>query len=722
MKSWVKGWRGSQSHTIVAPKWLVVLGVVTSLVVCTASLLVAARDWRTAVDLWRARTSAASQLLAAHSQQVLLGAEVILRGLQRDIVSLGIEDEDVFRKEMASQRIFDTLRDRMEGAPQIDVATITDVKGRVLNFSREFPPPPINLSDRDYFRKKMLEGSSERFVSVPVQNRGTGAWTFYMAEPITSKAGKLLGLALVGIRSDFFTDFYRAAFQADQREVVLVRNDGIVLAREPRRIEPGQSIAQALFLKDPASFAKGGWTVAPGGEPGMDRPRFIGATQVSGFPATVAVAVFGDLALTPWREMTRFLALSALGLSALLIGFGLWGARMLGNQRRMLLEVNNARDAAERADRAKTTFLSVVSHELRTPLNSLVGGADLVRRATSIDQMHKYSGVIDASARQLLGMIDGILNFTKADLQNAELRKAVFSLRDLCSNCISIGRGMAAQKPIKLSCDIDASVPARLVGDADILGQVLLNLISNAVKYTEGGVISILASARPGEGDAVMLQMSVQDSGRGIPADLRERLFQPFQRGNAQEVQAQQGSGLGLAIVERYVRKMGGSIRVEEALAGGANFIIEIPIAAAAEAEAVETEDSADGALRVLVAEDTAASRFVVRAMLEKLGHDVTVTTNGAEAVEAAGMKRYDLVLLDIEMQGMGGLEASRLIRVLPGYANVPVVAMTAYSDQDTLRLAEEAGMARLFTKPVRLSDLAKLIHDIAPPTARLAS
>lgn len=712
MKSWITSWRGGNRHVLLAPQWLIALGVVASLTICAASLMVAVREWRSAIDVWRARTASASTLLSAQARQVLLGAEVILRGLQRDVTSLNIEDEDAFRAEMSTRRVFDSLRDRMEGAPQIDVATITDVNGQILNFSRQFPPPPINLSDRDYFRKRMHERSTERFVSVPVQNRGTGTWVFYMAEPILGKSGQVLGLALVGIRSDYFHDFYKASFPKGEREIVLVRADGVVLAREPNRLLPGASIAGAAFLKDPAAYRRGVWTSEPAVEKELNQPRFIGVTQADGYPVMVSVTAFGEMALADWQELARFMAIAALGASALLIGFSFWGARMLANQRRMLLEVNNARDAAEQADRAKTTFLSVVSHELRTPLNSLIGGADLVRRASDIEKMRKYSEVIDVSARQILGMIDGILNFSKSDLQKAEPRKAVFVLRDICNNCLSIGRGMAANKPVRLICLVDDSVPARLVGDDGILTQILLNLVSNAVKYTESGDIRIHVEAGPVEGGVTELRITVQDSGKGIPSDLRARLFQPFQRGAGQEVQRQQGTGLGLAIVERYVRRIGGVIRAEASPSGGACFVMEIPFGVAAGVESGEIEANAAKPMKVLVAEDTAASRFVVRAMLEKLGHDVTVTTGGGEAVDAASMKRFDLVLLDVGMQDMTGYEACRLIKALPGYAATPIVAMTAYSDPEAQRSALDAGMVKLFTKPIRVSDLANLIGE----------
>ena len=690
---------------------MIAIGVGLSLLVGVFSALVALRDWNIAVEIWRARTAGASQLIAAHARQVLGGAEIILHGLQRDLVALDLEDEDAFRREVRSQRWFETLRDRMAGAPQVDVASITDASGEILVYSREFPPPPINLSDRDYFRKKILERSGERFVSIPVRNRGTGEWTFYMAEPILAKSGRLLGMALVGIRSEFFNQFYRDSFFKVDREIALVRNDGVVLAREPQRVDPGHSLAEATFVRSPESVAAGIWTDQAAAEPGLSKPRFIAAARVADFPVIVGVAAFSESVLTGWYKMTTILVLAALALSSLLIGFSFWASAMLERRQSLLIAVGEARDAAERADSAKTGFLSMVSHELRTPLNSLVGGVELLRRMPDAGRMQKYVDVIDVSARQLLGLIEGLLNFMKSDFAQSTGPMRAFSLHEVLKSCVMIARGMAANRRGAISLQIEESVPAEMVGDSVSLMQIVLNLLSNSIKYAPAGDIRVHASLEPSADDKAYLRIVVSDDGPGIPDDMQRRLFRPWQRGEDEDALRQQGSGLGLAIVARLVQRLEGSIAVRNSDSGGAVFSVAVPFERPGE-DISRGAEQTRGGLKVLVADDTAASRFVLRAMLEKLGHEVTVATGGLEAVEAAASTSFDAVMLDIEMPDLDGYEACRRIRAIPGRSRILIVAMTAHDSGEHKRRMQQAGMDKHMVKPITLADLEHVLGD----------
>ncbi|HYM31899.1 MAG TPA: ATP-binding protein [Candidatus Cybelea sp.] len=366
------------------------------------------------------------------------------------------------------------------------------------------------------------------------------------------------------------------------------------------------------------------------------------------------------------------------------------------------------RDAAESGNRAKTQFLATVGHELRTPLNGILGMADLLLNSRLDAEQRSYAEVVRDGGRKLLRIINDILDFTQLEADRIELEIAPFDVNALVKQAIARMAPRAAEKGLSLSSYVDADVPASMLGDRTRILRVLSILLDNAVKFTDSGSVSCEVS-RMDDGTTVF---QVVDTGPGVPASVQPHVFERFTSGDTSFARRHGGSGLGLAIAHRLVEAMGGTIGVDGAAGGGSRFWFRLKLRAGP-ADAMPAAAPAEGvaprrrALRLLVADDVDVNRRLTQRMLERGGHRVDVAADGAAAIEAASHTAYDLILMDVEMPGLHGLDAAEAIRRLPGAAGrVRIVALTAHSEDLLMARCRAAGMNDFLTKPI---DAARL-------------
>jgi PAS domain S-box-containing protein len=387
-----------------------------------------------------------------------------------------------------------------------------------------------------------------------------------------------------------------------------------------------------------------------------------------------------------------------------------------------------ARDAAEDASAVKSQFVATVSHEIRTPLNAVVGMADLLSEMPLGDRQREYLKVIQDSADQLLTVINDVLDLSSIESGTVRLGETDFSVRQQAERIAQIVRALPGAARLQILVQIEPEVPEWLRGDEARLSQALINLMSNAVKFTEQGSVTLQISAEPkaDEPTSVWVSFSVRDTGIGISPSVQDRIFEPYFQTGSSLITPQKGTGLGLAISRQIARLMGGEMTLQSEVGQGANFTFIAPIRIGrteVPTAAPESGQTPTRSLDILVAEDTPASQLVIQLMLENLGHRVTIANDGLEAVKAFREKRFDLVLMDVQMPEMDGYEAAKTIRALgpdecpEGVRDgrqVPIVGLSAFAMASNRLVGIASGMNAYLTKPVKREALFRLIAGIA--------
>jgi signal transduction histidine kinase/CheY-like chemotaxis protein len=376
---------------------------------------------------------------------------------------------------------------------------------------------------------------------------------------------------------------------------------------------------------------------------------------------------------------------------------------------------------AQAASQAKSELLANISHELRTPMNGVIGMLDMALDRELSPELSEQLHTAQHCASALLSLLNDILDLSKIEAGKMTLEKIPLDLRALVADCIKVHQPKAAENGVSLETETPTDLPRQILGDPLRIRQILENLVSNAVKFTEGGKVIVRVGGKFTVPGRFLLEIKVQDSGAGIPADKLLHIFDKFTQADSSVSRKFGGTGLGLAITRSLAELHGGDVHVESELGRGSTFVVTLPCEAVADAAMRNTAPAAvaappetpAGGVRILVVEDNHVNQKVVTAVLRKRGFSIELANDGQEALQKLENNgAFDLVLMDVQMPVLDGLEATRMIRKEPRWNSLPIVAMTAHAMNGDKERCLEAGMNGYISKPVHPSLLLSTVDE----------
>lgn len=653
------------------------------------------------------RTQNLSELAAAHLARTL---ESIDRSLQD---SARLSKLVLTGQRPAGEDVFDDMASIYGSASAVTSITFYDREGeRIL--SAGSVTAGTDISQRESFLVHAGDGGSRQMhISHPFVSTVTQRHTVLASRRVSADDGSFLGIVAARLDLDYFSRLYASLALGETGSFSIVFDDGILMIRTPSEEGlTGKPVAPTAIFATVLAQGRAGTAHVRSTYDGQK--RLLSYRRVPRSALVVGVSYTTAEILQSWRRNSIIASgIILVTAGAILLG-GILLARSLyrGEQRERMLIA--ARMEAEEASRAKSEFLAIMSHELRTPMNGVIGYSKLLAGLDLTEKARGYAAIISDSASGLLGIVNDILDYSKMEAGKITLESVETDLRRLVNDVILLNRPAADAKGLDLRLRFDDRAPACVLADPTRLRQVLINLVGNAVKFTSEGHVTLSVSVEASDKARSSLRFAVTDTGMGIREADMPLLFQSFTQVDSTVGRRFGGTGLGLTICKRLVEMMGGSIGVSSQFEVGSTFwftLLFTEVTTKAESGAAAAEPPLRTG-KILVVDDNRTNRRLVSALLAPTGNTVVDAASGAEALQKLAAEDFDLILMDLNMPVMDGLEATVRIRALPEpKCSTPVVALTASAMGDEITRCRNAGMNGHVAKPI---DAATLLQAIS--------
>jgi len=734
----------TQSHTVITspanrpsgpsllcnqrPLWVpyvLAVTLITALVTSVATVAFFQEKQR-----YRERASVATQniarLLDQHISDVLDKIDVVLQSgvyfyhSQAALGRIGPADLNAYIAEQESL------------VPELDGLRILDKEGFV-RFGKDIPSShPVNLSDREFFIRARDDASAGLITSGPVFARIAQKWVMVFARRLTATDGSFEGVVYANLATSQFEKVFASVALGPHGAATLRTIDMALVHRVPdTKNAVGSKDVSNELREILQARPEGGEYIAATALDGIERSNAY--RRLSHHPFYVLVGIGTKDSLDGWTQNVLIvsglsgLAILVTGLAALIvyrahrrlsadiaerIRIGQELERAIAERTYLNAELEIRAQEAEAANRAKNTFLANMSHELRTPMNGIIGMTRLALLKATEPKLRDQLGKIDQCSQHLLRIINDILDIAKIEAERLTLEQINFKLGEVLEIVVGLISHKALEKELKLHVELSPDLARlTLLGDPLRLSQILLNYTSNAVKFTEQGAITVRARVAEESAADVLVHFEVHDTGIGIASDVQARLFTAFEQADNSMTRKYGGTGLGLVISKRLAHLMGGEVGFDSSIGHGSTFWFTVRVGKAAAAVRSEPTLNDDftaaapllhdhGTARILLVEDELINREVSLCLLKEVGVQVDLAEDGVQAVEMAKQAVYNLILMDLQMPNLNGIDATRAIRALPGYAQTPIVAITANAFDKDRKHCLDAGMNDHIAKP----------------------
>jgi signal transduction histidine kinase/CheY-like chemotaxis protein/HPt (histidine-containing phosphotransfer) domain-containing protein len=723
---------------------LVIGGILLALAIDVGAGIFVVQQRDRALEASEREIASFATILGRQIERDFQSLEFVENGLIDQFKAMKIDTPEDYTLHLSGSNMHNLLKEKALSLPHVGAITLINAAGAVINFSRFWPIPKIDASDRDFFIALKTDPERNTFVSSPLHNRATGSMVVQVAQKVKGPNGEFIGLVTGAVDIPHFGAFFKSLALREGIAVGIYRRDGMLLVRHPQEgATIGEIYPLAGLFAQISAGADAVTTRQPLAAGGED--QLVSAHALGKYPLVVVATSTVKAALAD-RRSGALVLIASIAILNIVIGCFVWlcirqfrshdlilkarTQKAESEWARAIAEAELAHEherVAEAASQAKSAFLAMMSHEIRTPMNAVLGLATTLLETRLDAEQRKSVEAISESGDNLLYLLNDILDFSKLEAGHLELEQLAFSPESLVDQAISIAGVRADQQGIGLRMEIDRDLPAAVIGDPGRIRQIILNLATNAVKFTPEGEVVVGVRCLAHDAASATLEWWVRDTGIGMSEEQVSRLFSHYIQADTSIARRFGGSGLGLAISKRIVDQMAGAVAVTSKQNVGSTFSfrLTLPLADAAALHVIAEPASAvdlntilgrlGRPLRVLIAEDNPTNQFVVRKMLSEFRLSLHMAANGQEAIESAATFSPDVIFMDMRMPEVDGLAATRRIRAMGGvFETLPICAVTANAFADDIRACREAGMNDFIAKPIRKAHLVDKLAQVA--------